>query len=86
MSTLRERVLRLAAVSAALGVVIFFALLIAVDQFGAVDRAQPADVIVLLGSMVFPGGWEKRFRKYTKSVATCPMSLRISATGSNRNL
>lgn len=56
MSTLRGRVLRLAAVSAALGVVIFFALLIAVDQFGAVDRAQPADVIVLLGSMVFPGG------------------------------
>lgn len=27
-----------------------------IDQFGAVDRAQPADVIVLLGSMVYPGG------------------------------
>jgi uncharacterized SAM-binding protein YcdF (DUF218 family) len=27
-----------------------------IDQFGQVDRAQPSDVIVLLGSMVYPGG------------------------------
>ena len=53
---MRRRVLRLAAMAVALGVAVFVALLIVVDQFGAVDRAQPADVIVLLGSMVYPGG------------------------------
>ena len=40
----------------ALGVVVLLGLLVVVDQFGAVDREQPADVIVLLGSMVYPGG------------------------------
>jgi uncharacterized SAM-binding protein YcdF (DUF218 family) len=39
-----------------LGSALCLALLLLVDQFGAVDRAQPADVIVLLGSMVYPGG------------------------------
>ncbi len=40
----------------ALTLLAFLVLLTLVDQFGHVDRAQPADVIVLLGSMVFPGG------------------------------
>ncbi len=30
--------------------------LIGIDQYGLVDRAQPADVIVVLGSRVYPGG------------------------------
>jgi len=47
--------LRLAGVAVALGF-LFVALLIRVDQFGAVDHAQPADVIVLLGSMVYSSG------------------------------
>jgi len=53
---MRRWVLRLATIAAALGVAVFLALLVVVDQFGAVDRARPADVIVLLGSMVYPGG------------------------------
>jgi uncharacterized SAM-binding protein YcdF (DUF218 family) len=56
VSNLRRQALRLAGIAFALGVALFVALLIMVDQFGAVDRAQPADVIVLLGSMVYPGG------------------------------
>ena len=56
MSPLRRRALRLAGMAVALCIALFVALLIVVDQFGAVDRAQPADVIVLLGSMVYPGG------------------------------
>lgn len=34
----------------------FVALIITIDQFGYPDRSQRADVIVLLGSQVFPGG------------------------------
>ncbi|MGH2592336.1 MAG: YdcF family protein [Anaerolineae bacterium] len=32
------------------------AMVAAIDAYGLVDRAQPADVIVVLGSQVFPGG------------------------------
>jgi uncharacterized SAM-binding protein YcdF (DUF218 family) len=32
------------------------ALVVVIDQFGFPDRSQHADVIVLLGSMVYPGG------------------------------
>ena len=52
----RRRLARLAALACALGAVVFLTLLFMVERFGAVDRAQPADVIVLLGSMVYPGG------------------------------
>ncbi len=34
----------------------FVALVVVIDQFGYLDRSQRADVIVLLGSQVFPGG------------------------------
>lgn len=40
----------------ALALAVFLVLLTIVDQYGWVDRAQPADAIVLLGSMVYPGG------------------------------
>ena len=34
----------------------FAGLMTIIDQFGFIDRARPADVIVLLGSQVYPGG------------------------------
>ncbi|HZY45504.1 MAG TPA: YdcF family protein [Anaerolineae bacterium] len=36
--------------------IILIALVVVIDQFGFSDRSQRADVIVLLGSMVYPGG------------------------------
>jgi uncharacterized SAM-binding protein YcdF (DUF218 family) len=40
----------------ALALLVFLSLLALIDQFGYADRAQPADAIVLLGTMVYPGG------------------------------
>ena len=40
----------------AVGVVGFALLCVAVDRYGALDRAQPADVIVVLGARVLPNG------------------------------
>jgi uncharacterized SAM-binding protein YcdF (DUF218 family) len=40
----------------AVTILAFLIILTLVDQFGYADRAQQADVIVLLGSMVYPGG------------------------------
>ena len=34
----------------------FVSLIVVIDQFGYLDRSQPADAIVLLGSQVYPGG------------------------------
>jgi uncharacterized SAM-binding protein YcdF (DUF218 family) len=39
-----------------LAVILTLATLVAIDQYGLVDRAQPADVIVVLGSRVQRGG------------------------------
>ena len=39
-----------------LGVVLFAWLWVQIDRFGQVDRAQPADVIVILGARVWPSG------------------------------
>jgi len=40
----------------ALALLFFLSLLALIDQFGYADGAQPADAIVLLGTMVYPGG------------------------------
>jgi uncharacterized SAM-binding protein YcdF (DUF218 family) len=40
----------------ALALLTFLGMLTVVDQYGYADRAQPADVIVLLGTQVYPGG------------------------------
>src|SRR5512135_128394 len=34
----------------------YVGLIVMIDQFGYLDRSQPADAIVLLGSQVYPGG------------------------------
>ena len=52
----RSRLLRLslsALISAWLGLAVIIAV---IDAYGVVDHAQPADVIVVLGSQVYPGG------------------------------
>jgi uncharacterized SAM-binding protein YcdF (DUF218 family) len=50
------RLLRFILLSLLIGAIVFAALIIVIDQFGYPDRSQRADVIVLLGSQVFPGG------------------------------
>ena len=47
---------RIVKLSLAFALAVFLVLLAVVDQFGYADRAQSADAIVLLGSMVYPGG------------------------------
>ena len=42
-----------AAISAVLGLAVLIGV---IDAYGLVDRAGPADVIVVLGSQVYPGG------------------------------
>jgi uncharacterized SAM-binding protein YcdF (DUF218 family) len=50
------RLLRFILVAGLLLASAFIALVVVIDQFGFSDRSQQADVIVLLGSMVYPGG------------------------------
>lgn len=50
------RLLRFIFVSIIVIVLVEVTLVVVIDQFGYVDRSQYADAIVLLGSMVFPGG------------------------------
>lgn len=47
---------RLLKVLGAAALLLCLALLVVIDQFGYAERAQPADAIVVLGSMVYPGG------------------------------
>ena len=53
---MKQTLIRLLKLFLALALLIFLSLLTLIDQFGYTDRAQNADVIVLLGSMVYPGG------------------------------
>ncbi len=53
---MRSASIRIVQLALALALLVFFALLTVVDQFGYADRAQPADVIVLLGSLVTVNG------------------------------
>ena len=48
--------IRALALLLALAALLLLILVIAVEQFGSADQAQNADVIVLLGSFVLPGG------------------------------
>lgn len=56
MNILHPRLIRALQILFAIALLCFIVLLARIDQFGGVDRAQSADVIVLLGSMVYPGG------------------------------
>ena len=38
------------------GLIVLIELIAVIDAYGSIDRAQPADVIVVLGSQVYPGG------------------------------
>jgi uncharacterized SAM-binding protein YcdF (DUF218 family) len=51
-----RRLWRFVFVTVIVGLIGFSVLVIVIDQFGYPDRAQRADVIVVLGSQVFPGG------------------------------
>jgi uncharacterized SAM-binding protein YcdF (DUF218 family) len=50
------RLVRLILISTLISAIGFVALVAVIDQFGYPDRSQHADVIVLLGSIVYPGG------------------------------
>ncbi len=52
----RKRVRRILLIGSIAALIVLVALVTAIDQFGYIDHAQHADVIVLLGSQVFPGG------------------------------
>jgi uncharacterized SAM-binding protein YcdF (DUF218 family) len=52
----RRRTLGALALVAALAAAALFAQAAAIDRYGSVDRAQPADAIVILGCRVGPGG------------------------------
>jgi uncharacterized SAM-binding protein YcdF (DUF218 family) len=56
MGVMKGRGLYVLAVWLVMSGLAFSGLWARIDQFGQVDRAQSADVIVLLGSMVYPGG------------------------------
>src|SRR5438105_11176749 len=53
---MRHRLATVAKALVAFALFLCLALLALIDQFGYADRAQPADAIVLLGTMVYPGG------------------------------
>ena len=52
---MRRRLAIVVKVLVTFALLLFLALLTLVDQFGYADRAQPADAVVLLGTMVYPG-------------------------------
>ncbi len=54
--TKRQWLIRFSVLAVIVAVAGWIALVIVIDQFGFIDRAQHADVIVLLGSQVFAGG------------------------------
>jgi uncharacterized SAM-binding protein YcdF (DUF218 family) len=53
---MRRFLVRLVKLGLTIATAALLVLLVIVDQFGFVDRAQQADAIVVLGSMVYPGG------------------------------
>jgi uncharacterized SAM-binding protein YcdF (DUF218 family) len=52
----RLRLKRLVAVALIAALIGLASMVAVIDQYGLVDRVQPADVIVVLGSQVYPGG------------------------------
>jgi uncharacterized SAM-binding protein YcdF (DUF218 family) len=52
----RRRIKRFVVVTLVVALVSLAAAVAVIDSYGLVDRAQPADVIVVLGSQVYPGG------------------------------
>ena len=53
---MKRLLVRLIKIGLTIGVAALLILLVVIDQFSYADRAQQADAIVVLGSMVFPGG------------------------------
>jgi len=52
----RSRLRRLALLAVMAGAAVWIALIAAIDAYGQVDRARPADAIVVLGAQVHAGG------------------------------
>ncbi|HEY4690425.1 MAG TPA: YdcF family protein [Anaerolineae bacterium] len=52
----RSRLLRFGLVAALLALIGLAVMIAVIDAYGLVDRAQPADVIVVLGARVYPDG------------------------------